>query len=263
MRLRPNLLGGGLRFCREDSLGKLQSKRSGETPRNPLGIPRVLLVKRLRQIPSDRELYRRLQYSDELRGLCSLKDWERPYHPSQLSRFRHRVGPRWLERIVDRMVRRLLRGGVIRGEKMALDASFIRAWSRRDPHNPSTGLSDRDARIGRDGKTYGLGYKVYLSVDLDADLPLAVVVASANRNEKRFAPRLLWKTRSLTKGRARLLVADPQYSCRGFREEASKREGEVVIPYPSNRRRGEKGVLRVDSKFRTHRAGTGEEALPW
>ena len=46
---------------------------------------------------------------------------------------------------MDRMVKRLLRGGVIRGEKMALDASFIRAWSRRDPHNPSRGLSDRDA----------------------------------------------------------------------------------------------------------------------
>ena len=32
----------------------------GRPPRNPLGILKVLIVKRIRDIPSDRELYRRL-----------------------------------------------------------------------------------------------------------------------------------------------------------------------------------------------------------
>ena len=32
----------------------------GRPPRNPMGIFKALVVKRLRQIPSDRELYRRL-----------------------------------------------------------------------------------------------------------------------------------------------------------------------------------------------------------
>jgi len=32
----------------------------GRPPRNPLGIFKALMTKRLRQIPSDRELYRRL-----------------------------------------------------------------------------------------------------------------------------------------------------------------------------------------------------------
>ena len=32
----------------------------GRPPRNPLGIFKALMAKRLRQIPSDRELYRRL-----------------------------------------------------------------------------------------------------------------------------------------------------------------------------------------------------------
>ncbi len=35
-------------------------KGLGRPPRNPLGIFKALLTKRLRQIPSDRELYRRL-----------------------------------------------------------------------------------------------------------------------------------------------------------------------------------------------------------
>ena len=32
----------------------------GRSPRNPMGIFKALVVKRLRQIPSDRELHRRL-----------------------------------------------------------------------------------------------------------------------------------------------------------------------------------------------------------
>jgi len=38
----------------------------GRPPRNPVGIFKVLIIKRLRQIPSDRELCRRL-WNDPLR----------------------------------------------------------------------------------------------------------------------------------------------------------------------------------------------------
>ena len=41
--------------------------------------------------------------------------------------------------------------------------------------------------MGRDGKTYDLGYKAYLAVDVDSDMPIAAVVASANENEKKRA----------------------------------------------------------------------------
>jgi hypothetical protein len=62
-------------------------------PRNPLGIFKALIVKRLRHIPSDRELYRRLWNDPELRELYDIEDEGRPYHSSQLTRFRKRVGP--------------------------------------------------------------------------------------------------------------------------------------------------------------------------
>ena len=68
---------------------------------------------------------------------------------------------------------------VLGGETLALDATFIKAWSRRDPSDDGKGLSDPESRVGRDGKTYDLGYKAHLAVDVDSDMPVAAVVASA------------------------------------------------------------------------------------
>ena len=42
-------------------------------PRNPLGILKALIVKRIRNIPSDRELYRRLWSSPKLGESATLK----------------------------------------------------------------------------------------------------------------------------------------------------------------------------------------------
>jgi hypothetical protein len=46
----------------------------------------------------------------------------------------------------------------------------------------------------------------------------------------------------------RRIVADSQYSSKRVRKTVD----EAVIPYPSNQKRGVKGILRVDKKFRTH-----------
>jgi hypothetical protein len=69
------------------------------------------------------------------------------------------------------------------------------------------GGADPEARVGRNGKTYELGYKLHIAVDAKSELPLAVIVASANDNEK-HAPTLLEKALKVTKGGVRLLVAD-------------------------------------------------------
>ena len=47
--------------------------------------------------------------------------------------------------------------------------------------------------VGRDGRSYGLGYKAHIAGDVYSDLPLAFIAASANENEKRHAPGLLLK----------------------------------------------------------------------
>jgi len=53
---------------------------AGRPPRNPLGILKALVVKLVRNISSDRELYRRLWSDPELRRICNIEDYEKPYH---------------------------------------------------------------------------------------------------------------------------------------------------------------------------------------
>jgi len=227
----------------------------GKPPRSPLGIFKALIVKQLRNIPSDRELYRRLWNDEALRMICDIEEHERPYHPSQLTRFRNRVGPERLECIMASLLEELVEGDIIKGETLALDATFIKSWSRRDPADDSHGLSDPESRVGRDGKTYDLGYKAHVAVDVDSDMPVAAVVASANENEKRHAEELLGKASEVVEG-VKNVVADSQYSSEKVRGLIEERGAEPVIPYMSNQRRGEE-VLRVDRFFRV--SGPEEE----
>ena len=214
------------------------------------------MTKRLRQIPSDRELYRRLWNDPTLRMICDIEEREKPYHPSQLTRFRNRVGPERLETIIGELVGELIEGGIIRGETVAMDATFIKAYSKRDSHDNRRGASDPDALVGRDGRSYGLGYKAHIAADIDSDLPLAFIAASANENEKKHAAGLLDKAVEATGGRIETLVADSQYSSRRFRGKVDDCGVVAVIPYPSNQRKGE-AVLRVDRFFRVY--GSEEE----
>ncbi|MCJ7422834.1 transposase [Candidatus Bathyarchaeota archaeon] len=224
----------------------------GRPPRKPMGIFKALIVKRLQQIPSERELCRRLWKDDNLRELCDIEAEQSPYHPSQLSRFKKRVGARRLQRIMNKLLKELLKRGAIGGETVVLDATFVKAYSRRDPHEDSRGKSDPEARVGRNGKTFELGYKLHVAVDAKSELPIAIIVASANDNEKKHAPALLEKALKATEGRVKLLVADSQYSSRNLRDQASSQGVRAVIPFPTNQLRGQKGLLRVDKYFRTH-----------
>jgi transposase len=224
----------------------------GRPPRKPIGIFKALIVKRLQQIPSERELSRRLWKDDNLRELCDIEAEQNPYHPSQLSRFKKRVGTRRLQRIMNKLLKELLKRGAIKGETVVLDATFVKAYSRRDPRENSRGKSDPEARVGRDGKTYELGYKLHVAADAKSELPLAVIVASANENEKKHAPSLFHMALKATEQRTKTVVADSQFSSRKLREHLASFGVRAVIPYPTNQSKDEKTLLRVDRYFRTH-----------
>jgi transposase len=225
---------------------------AGRPPRKPIGIFKALVIKKVKQIPRDRELYRRLWNDKALREVCDIEAEDKPYHPSQLTRFRNRVGVEKLESIMNTLIDELIKKRIIRGRKVVFDATFIRAYSKRDIHDNSKGGSDPEARVGRNGKSYELGYKLHMAVDAKSELPLAVTVAPANDNEKKHAPELFKKALRATKKRMKLMVADSQYSCKSQRERAADAGVRVVIPYPVNQMSGQKGLLRVDRFFRTH-----------
>jgi hypothetical protein len=57
---------------------------------------------------------------------------------------------------------RLRDTGAVKREIVICDATFIKAYSKRDPEDESRGYSDPDARVGKVKKTYELGRKLYL-----------------------------------------------------------------------------------------------------
>jgi len=183
--------------------------------------------------------------------MCLLKPSEAAYPRSVLSRFTRKVGENNLNKIIDEKVISILKSNQTKEVDVVLDASFIKAWSIRDPQDNQTGYSDHEARVGRTGRTFGLGYKLHLSIDSKTMLPLSCTFASANQNEKKHSLTLLEKAKQvLTSSEAKLrsVVADSQYSDNKIRIAVDN----TVIPYPANQRKGAEDVLRVDKKFRTY-----------
>jgi hypothetical protein len=203
-----------------------------------MGLFRTFIVMRMKGVRSLREMTRLLDTDPRLRKLCLIKKDEKGYTRSVLSRFIRKVGEDNLNKIIEEKIIKLLKSNAARNVDTVSDASFIKAWSTRHPTDSQTGYSDAEARVGRAGRMFALGYKLHLSIDAVSMLPLANVFASSNQNEKKH---------SLTP-KIRSVIADSQYSDRKLREAVAQ----TVIPYPSNQKRGVKGILRVDKKFRTY-----------
>ena len=221
----------------------------GRPTRRPLGIFKAHLLRRLRNVPSDRMLVRQMWKDPRLRRICDIEKNEPPYGIAVLSRFRSRVGPERLMRIVDHAIETLVKKRRIEGETLAMDSTFIKACSRRNLDN-RTGYSDPESRVGRAVKTRDLGYRLHLAVDAKSELPVAMTVASANENEKKHSLKLFEKASCHVKPKR--LVADPQYSSQSLRDAALKQGTVPVIPYPRNQMKSVKSILRIDRKFKSH-----------
>ena len=226
-------------------------KGPGRPPRNPVGLFKAYLAKQFLNISSMRALERRLWNDERLRAICNLEADEPAYGRTVLSRFNKRLGTRKMRRLVERQVEKLLRKGMVKAETVAVDATFIKAYSRRD-HDKKRGYSDAEARVGRAYRTYGLGYKLHLSVDTASGEPLTFTVAPANANEKRFSIPLLNAVMKFPRSRIREVTADTQYSSRRFRAYTESSGMVTAVPYAANQKPPCDGVLRVDRDFRTH-----------
>ena len=179
---------------------------AGRPPRSPIGIFKAHLLRRLKHIPSDRMLVRQLWKDPRLKAICDIEASQSPYGIAVLSRFRSRIGPERIARIIDDAIETLVNKGRIKGKTLALDSTFIKAYSRRNLDN-RTGYSDPESRVGRAVKTKDLGYRLHLAVDAKSELPVAMVVASANENEKKHSLMLFEKASIHVKPER--LVADP------------------------------------------------------
>ena len=62
---------------------------------------------------------------------------------------------------------------------------------------------------------------MHVAADAKSELPLAVIAAPANENEKKHASRLFDEALKTTGEQTKTLVADSQYSSRKLRNHAS------------------------------------------
>jgi transposase len=194
---------------------------------------------------------RLLDTDRRLRRLCLIKKREAAYSRSVLSRFIRKVGEDRLTRIIEEKVVKLLKRNRAKDVDAVFDATFIKAYSTRHPTDNQKGFSDDEARVGRAGKSFGLGYKLHLVIDSWTMLPLTCTFASANQNEKKHSMNMVEKTKLILRQSAaklRSVIADSQYSDGKLRNAVD----EAVIPYPANQKRDVRGLLRVDKKFRTY-----------
>jgi hypothetical protein len=220
-----------------------------------MGLFRTFIVIRMKGVRSLREMTRLLDTDPRLRKLCLIKPNEAAYPRSVLSRFIRKVGENNLINIIEEKVVKLLKQNDTKEVDAVFDASFIKAWSTRDPLDNQKGYSDMEARVGRAGRTFGLGYRLHLSIDSATMLPLSCTFASANQNEQKHSLNLLEKTKLILKqseAKLRSVIADSQYSDGKLRDAVDA----AVIPYRANQKRDIKGLLRVDRKFRIYGPAT-------
>jgi hypothetical protein len=216
-----------------------------------MGLFRTFIVMKMRGVRSLREMTRLLDTDQRLRRLCLIKPAEKGYSRSVLSRFIRKLGETRLINIIDEKVVKLSKQNSAAEIDSIFDASFVDAWSTRDPLDNQRGYSDREARVGRTGRSFGLGYKLHIAIDSATMLPLACTFASANQNEQKHSLNLLEKTKLILKqseAKLRSVIADSQYSDGKLRDAVDA----AVIPYRSNQKRDVEGLLRVDRKFRAY-----------
>lgn len=143
----------------------------GKPPRKPVGIFKAHLLRRVWHIPSDRMFVQQLWKDPRLKKIRDIEEYELPYGIAVLSRFGSKVGPERMMRTVDNAVDWLVKKGRIKGESIALDSTFIKAFSRRNLDN-GTGFSDPESRVGRVVKAKDIECRLHLAVDVKNELQL-------------------------------------------------------------------------------------------
>lgn len=163
----------------------------GQRPFPPQAMLKALLLQRLKNIPSERKLAKFLEKEQRWAKLCGFTRRKGTPTHACFSQFRKRLGKERFDAIFNELVRRGNELGAVNGEKVATDTTSVGTNA-----NPKKG-SDKDASWGYDTKD-GLyyGYKAHICVDVEEELPIAVITTSAERHPSPLMPPLLEKARA-------------------------------------------------------------------
>jgi len=156
---------------------------------------RALMLRQLLQIPYVKDLVKRLKRDPCLRKACGYG--EKAPTEAHFSQMKGRIGAEgfrvmesWLRREALRLraSQPLTAVGLV--QAACVDGTDLRAWSSRSLDDSRRGLGDPDARLGRCGKGFYLGYRTLFLTDVEG-FPLGHVEAPANVNESLMVEPLL------------------------------------------------------------------------
>ncbi|MDH5266094.1 MAG: transposase [Candidatus Bathyarchaeota archaeon] len=217
----------------------------GRKPYPPVCMLRAQLLKHLLRVPSDRRLALLLERNKRMARACGFKR-KTPSH-GLFTQFRHRLGKEGYQRVFNVLLKQLVNSNVVKGE-VVVDSTAIKAYSQRSLDNKS-GISDCEARVGRGGRGFMLGYKVHTACCTSCELPMTFMVEPCNRNDKCFIKPLLEKLKAQGVS-FKTVLADAQYNSANVRKTVRECGAEAVIHYRKSSRI--KNALKVGRDFIVH-----------
>jgi hypothetical protein len=156
---------------------------------------KALMLRQLLQIPYVKDLVKRLKRNPYLRHACGYG--EKAPTEAHFSQMKRRIGVDGF-RVIEAWMRRealrlresqpLTAVGLV--QAACVDGTDLRAWSSRSLDDSKRGRGDPDARLGRGGKGFYLGYRSLFLTDIEG-FPLGHVEAPANMNEPLLVEPLL------------------------------------------------------------------------
>jgi hypothetical protein len=156
---------------------------------------KALMARQLLQIPYMKDLVKRLRRNPHLRHACGYQN--KAPTEAHFTQMKKRIGAEGF-RVIEAWMRRealklresqpLSAAGLV--QAACVDGTDLRAWSSRSPDDSKRGRGDTDARLGRGGKGFYLGYRTVFLTDIEG-FPLGHVEAPANVNEPLLVEPLL------------------------------------------------------------------------
>jgi hypothetical protein len=214
---------------------------------------KALMLRQLLQIPYVKDLVKRLKRNPYLRNLCGYG--ETAPTEAHFSQMKRRIGAEGF-RVIEAWLRRealrlrdsqpLTAVGLV--QAACVDGTDLRAWSSRSLDDSRRGLGDPDARLGRGGKGFYLGYRTLFLTDVEG-FPLGHVEAPANVNETLMVEPLL--DRVLGEDlEVEMLAGDSGFESRRVLDTVESRKVASLIAWRRMRgRENPPGVLTVKDRI--------------
>ena len=130
-----------LGFIREATAG-LYCQDNGRPSIDPELFIRICLISYLYNIPSDRQVCEEIQYNLAYRWFCRLSLEDQVPDHSSLTRIRDRLGEKTFKEIFEHIVRVCIERGVVKGDKVMMDGSLIKADAALSSLVPKAGNLD-------------------------------------------------------------------------------------------------------------------------